>query len=83
MTESHAAQIAQAQARAQARQAAEDEAQARFAAVRDAAQAAGNADEAQQTAEFKEWIACRHRTDEAWGQWWCALEAQWLATAKP
>jgi hypothetical protein len=73
MPEPHATNIAQAMARAEAHQAAEEQAEARFDAVRAQAVAAGRADQAQHTAEFKEWIACRHRTDEAWGQWWTAV----------
>lgn len=54
----------------------EERAAEKFEAVRLRLAAAGNqADAVTETAEFREWMAARARTDEAWGRWAMAKDA--------
>ncbi len=70
------AAVAAAEAAAQQKQAAEEIAQARFDAVRSEIQAAGRGADVTETAEFREWMAARHASDEAWGAWAMAMDAR-------
>jgi hypothetical protein len=68
--------VAKAEASAQQKQAAEDEAQRSFQHVRDQMKADGRLGEETGTAEFREWMAARHASDEAWGAWAMAMDAR-------
>lgn len=68
--------VAEAEASAQQKQAAEDEAQRSFHRVREQIQAAGRLGEETSTAEFQQWMAARHASDEAWGAWAMAMDAK-------
>lgn len=68
-------EAASAEREALERQEAEDRAEERFDAVRASLAASGRAHEATTSPEFHEWMATRHRTDEAWGRWALAMDA--------
>ncbi len=53
----------------------EERAAEKFEAVRLRLAAGNQADEVTQTAEFRDWMAARARTDEAWGRWAMAKDA--------
>jgi len=67
--------VASAESQALATQAAEDLAEQRFDAVRAELAAHGKAQEATGSPEFREWMAARVKTDEAWGRWAMAVDA--------
>jgi hypothetical protein len=67
--------VAAAESEALATQAVEDRAEERFVEVRAQLAARGKAEEATQSNEFREWMAARARTDEAWGRWAMAMDA--------
>ncbi len=62
-------EITAAETVAEQKQAAEREAEDRFDAVHARAHAAGEVGAALQTPEFHDWMAARHATDAAWGNW--------------
>lgn len=68
--------VAEAEASAQQKQAAEDQAQRSFHDMRDRMQAQGRLGEETNTAEFRHWMAARHASDEAWGAWAMAMDAK-------
>lgn len=68
--------VAKAEAAAQDREAAEQAAHDRFAAVRERAMADGREHHSTETPEFQQWIAARHATDAAWGAWAMAMDAK-------
>lgn len=68
--------IAAAEAAAQRKESAEEQAHERFHAVRAQMEADGRRDAAVETDEFKEWMQSRRETDEAWGQWAMAMDAK-------
>jgi hypothetical protein len=68
-------EAAAAEREALERQQAEERAEERFDAVRAALAASGRAHEATTSREFHDWMATRHRTDEAWGRWALAMDA--------
>jgi hypothetical protein len=68
--------VAAAEAAAQSKQSAEEEAHERFHTVRAQIEAAGRPADATETNEFKEWMRSRHETDEAWGRWAMAMDAK-------
>ena len=68
--------VAGAEAFAQEKQNAEELAHSRFDAVRMRAKANGDQHHSTDTVEFREWIAARHATDEAWGKWAMAMDAK-------
>jgi hypothetical protein len=76
MSKEWMAQVAGAEAVAEGKQASEEIAHGRFHAVRAQAEAAGRPHEATETVEFREWIAARRATDEAWGAWAMAMDAK-------
>lgn len=76
MSKEWTAAVAAAEAAAQQKEAAEELAHARFHAVRAEIEAAGDSADVTRTPEFKEWMAARHDTDEAWGQWAMAMDAK-------
>ena len=76
MSKEWIATVADAEATAQGRQDAEEIAHRKFDAVRARAKADGNHHHATDTAEFHEWIAARHATDDAWGKWAMAMDAK-------
>jgi hypothetical protein len=67
--------IAAAEAAAERKQTAENEAHERFHAVRTELEAAGHTVDASETNELKEWLQSRRETDEAWGKWAMAVDA--------
>lgn len=67
--------IERAEVEALALQEDEERAAEKFEAARLRLAAAGRADEVTHTAEFREWMAARARTDEAWGRWAVAMDA--------
>ena len=67
--------VASAESEALATQAAEERAELRFDAVRAELATRGKAEEATGSPEFREWMAARARTDEAWGRWAMAVDA--------
>lgn len=67
--------IAAAQAAAERKESAENEAHERFHAVRSEIEAAGRSADAAETNECKEWLQSRRETDEAWSQWAMAVDA--------
>ncbi|MES2633542.1 MAG: hypothetical protein V4669_11255 [Pseudomonadota bacterium] len=71
-----AEQVAAAQARAEHKQAAEQIAEGRFDAVHDAATARGDVAHALQSDEMRSWMAARHETDAAWGEWATMMDAR-------
>lgn len=71
-----AEQIAAAEARAEDKQAAEHAAESRFDAVHEAAKARGEAEQALQSEELRRWMASRHETDAAWGEWATVMDAR-------
>jgi hypothetical protein len=68
--------IAAAEAAAERKQTAENEAHERFHAVRTQMEAAGRNVDPSETNELKEWLQSRRETDEAWGQWAMAMDAE-------
>ena len=68
-------EAAAAEREALERQEAEERAEERFDALREALAASGRAHEATTSPEFHAWMATRHRTDEAWGRWAVAMDA--------
>lgn len=62
-------EIMAAETAAEQKQAAEHEAESRFDAVHAQAQAAGTVGDALKSPEFHDWMAARHATDAAWGNW--------------
>ena len=76
MTEDWIEAVATAEAAAEARQTAEEEAHTRFDAARTRAKANGKEHHSTDTDEFREWIAARHATDDAWGRWAMAMDAK-------
>jgi hypothetical protein len=70
----HAA-VAHAEREALALQDAEDQSAERFVDVRQRLVAGNQADEVTRSSEFKEWMAARAKTDEAWGRWAMAMDA--------
>ena len=68
--------VAAAEAAAEKKQAAEESAQQRFQAARARCEAAGRPDAVTGTPEFREWMAARHASDEAWGAWAMAMDAK-------
>jgi hypothetical protein len=69
------ADVASAEAEALARQAAEEQAEERFDAARAELATTGRAHEVTGSAEFREWMAARVLTDDAWGRWAVAMDA--------
>ena len=67
--------IARAETEALALQDAEDQSAQRFEDVRLRLAASDRADEATHSSEFRDWMAARARTDEAWGRWAMAMDA--------
>lgn len=65
-----------AEAGADRMQATEEAAEERFRAVHANAEAQGKAHEALQSEEFHEWMATRHATDAAWGEWATLMDAK-------
>ena len=57
-------------------QAAEDVAEQRFKALHADTQAQGKGDEALSSDEFRAWMATRHATDAAWGEWATLMDAK-------
>lgn len=76
MSKEWTAAVAAAEAAAQQRQDAEELAHARFHAVRAEIEAAGESADVTHTPEFHAWMAARHASDEAWGQWAMAMDAK-------
>jgi hypothetical protein len=68
--------IAAAEAAAQRKENAEEQAHERFHAVRAQMEADGRRDAAVETDEFKQWMQSRRETDEAWGQWAMAMDSK-------
>lgn len=64
-----AEEVAAVTAVAQQMQAAESVAEAQFDAAHARAAEAGTLDQVNHTPELREWLAARHATDAAWGQW--------------
>jgi len=71
-----AERLTAAEAGAERKEAAEHEAEQKFKTVRAQAQAQGDADKALQSDEFRAWMASRHETDAAWGQWATVMDAK-------
>ncbi|MGE0330499.1 MAG: hypothetical protein AB7P37_07375 [Ramlibacter sp.] len=69
-------EIAVAEATAEQKQAAEREAEDRFDAVHARAHAAGEVGAALKTPEFRDWMAARHATDAAWGNWSVVMDSK-------
>ncbi|GAB3758413.1 hypothetical protein GCM10028796_04040 [Ramlibacter monticola] len=69
------AAVASAESDALAIQALEDRAEQRFVALRAELATRGQAEEATRSPEFREWMAARVQTDEAWGRWAMAMDA--------
>lgn len=67
--------VAHAEREALALQDAEDQSAERFVDVRQRLVAGNQADEVTRSHEFKEWMAARAKTDEAWGRWAMAMDA--------
>jgi hypothetical protein len=67
---------ARAEAAAQSKQAAEEQAYERFVRARTAREQSGRADTATETPEFHQWMQARHESDSAWGQWALAMDAK-------
>jgi hypothetical protein len=76
MSKESSTAVAAAEAAAERKQTAENEAHERFHAVRAEMEAAGHAVDARETNELKEWLQSRRDTDEAWGQWAMAMDAE-------
>jgi hypothetical protein len=74
MSKEQTTSVAQAEAAAQEKQAAEEVAQKHFEAVRARIEGAGTG-EPTETDEFKKWMSARHASDEAWGKWAMAMDA--------
>lgn len=70
------AAVAAAEAAAQQKDAAEEIAHGRFVAARAEIEAAGRAAHVTDTPEFREWMAARRESDEAWGAWAMAMDAK-------
>ena len=68
-------EVQHAENEALATQAAEDLAEQQFHAVRAELASQGKAHEATASQQFREWMAARVRTDEAWGRWAMAMDA--------
>ncbi len=68
--------VARAEQAALARQADEDQAEQRFREARARLTAQGLAEEVTTCPEFRDWMDKRHRTDEAWGRWAMAKDAE-------
>jgi hypothetical protein len=68
-------EVARAETEALALQDAEEQSAERFQSVRERLAASNQADEATQSPEFRDWMAARARTDEAWGRWALAMDA--------
>jgi exo-beta-1,3-glucanase (GH17 family) len=68
--------VAAAEAAAQRKETAEEEAHERFHTVRSQLEADGRSGAVTETDEFKEWMQSRRETDEAWGQWAMAMDAK-------
>jgi hypothetical protein len=66
--------VAAAEAAAQRKESAEEEAHERFHAVRAQMEADGRSSAATETDEFKHWMQSRRDTDEAWGRWAMAMD---------
>ena len=71
-----AEKVAMAEAAAEREQAAEAAAEKRFDVVHAQAEANAQPEQAQQTQEFREWMAARHATDAAWGAWSIVMDAR-------
>lgn len=65
-----------AEAGAERKQAFEEEAEARFRARHATAQAQGDATAPTDSDEFHAWMAARHATDLAWGNWATLMDAK-------
>jgi hypothetical protein len=76
MSKEWSAAVAAAESAAQAKQAAEEIAHERFQAARAEIEAAGNSGQVTETPEFRDWMAARHASDEAWGAWAMAMDAK-------
>ncbi|MEO7391617.1 MAG: hypothetical protein ABIU58_05550 [Ramlibacter sp.] len=68
--------IAEAEAAADRTQQAEQQAESRFDQVHARAKAAGAVDDAVKSSEFGQWMAARHATDAAWGEWSRVMDAK-------
>jgi hypothetical protein len=68
--------VAAAEAVAQRKESAEEQAHERFHTVRTQMEADGRSTAATETDEFKVWMQSRRDTDEAWGQWAMAMDAK-------
>lgn len=66
---------AEIEAQALAIQAAEEQAEQRFDAVRAELATRGKAHEATHSPEFRAWMTAREQTDAAWGRWAVAVDA--------
>ena len=64
------------EAGAERAQAVEQQAEERFRAVHERANAQGAAEAAVESEEFHAWMASRHATDAAWGSWAMMLDAK-------
>ena len=73
--DSRLSDVARAETEALALQAAEDASAQQFEDVRLRLAASSRADEATRSDEFRNWMAARARTDEAWGRWALAMDA--------
>lgn len=68
--------VAEAEASAQQKQAAEDLAHRAFQQLRERIESAGRLGTEVDTPEYREWMAARHASDEAWGAWAMAKDAE-------
>ncbi|MBC5768092.1 hypothetical protein [Ramlibacter albus] len=71
-----AANVVAAEAAALKRDEVEEAAYARFSTARAAIEREQNGLKPTDTKEFLDWMAARRATDEAWGAWAVAMEAQ-------
>ncbi len=69
-------EITAAETAAEQMQAAERAAESRFDAVHAQALANGTAGEALNSAAFHDWMAARHATDAAWGNWSVVMDSK-------
>jgi hypothetical protein len=76
MSKESSTAVAAAEAAAERKQTAENEAHERFHAVRAEMEAAGHGVDPRETNELKEWLQSRRETDEAWGKWAMAMDAE-------
>ncbi|HYE39732.1 MAG TPA: hypothetical protein VEB23_07360 [Ramlibacter sp.] len=67
--------VARAETEALALQDAEEQSAQRFVDVRQRLVASNQPDEVTRCDEFREWMAARAKTDEAWGRWAMAMDA--------